>query len=224
MDLVQRYEHVFDYVSRTLPDDSVFSWIREETGRRGIPEIEITPAQGRLLNLLATLVGARRIVEVGTLGGYSTVWLARALPADGRLITLEIEPTHAELACDSVEQAGLSDRVEVIVGPALDSLQSLELDAPVDMVFIDADKPANRDYFDWALDHVRPGGLIIVDNVLLNARVVTNLDSPYYDTLRAFNNYVAQRFGDSTTIVPFYKDEERNLDALMIVRVPEPAR
>ncbi len=134
----------------------------------GLPAIHITPSQGKLLWLLARLLGARAILEIGTLGGYSTIWLGRALPADGRLITLEAEAQHAEVARANIARAGLADRVEVRWGPALESLPQLAAagPGPFDLIFIDADKSSTPDYFTWALKLSRRGSLIVVDNVI----------------------------------------------------------
>jgi predicted O-methyltransferase YrrM len=140
----------------------------------GLPSIAVAPNQGKLLHLLARLQGARRILEIGTLAGYSTIWLASALPPDGRLVTLEIDPRHAEVAGVNIERAGLADRVEVRVGPALDILP--ELTGPFDLIFIDADKPGNPDYFRWAVQLSRPGSLIVVDNVVRGG-AITDQDS-----------------------------------------------
>jgi predicted O-methyltransferase YrrM len=167
------WEAVDDYLGATLigADPALEAALRaSEEG--GLPAIQVTPLQGRLLNFLASLVGARRILEVGTLGGYSSIWLARALGPDGRLITLEIEPKHAEVARANLARAGLADRVEVRVGPALELLPGVAQEAPFDLAFIDADKPSNPDYFQWALKLVRPGGLIVVDNVVRQGAVV----------------------------------------------------
>lgn len=144
----------------------------------GLPAINISPAHGKLLNLLARLMGARRILEVGTLGGYSTIWLARALPPDGRLITLELDAHHAAVAGANLRAAGVADQVEVRVGRAVALLAALakEEPEPFDMVFIDADKPGNLDYLTWALALTRPGSLIVVDNVVRNGEVA-NQDS-----------------------------------------------
>jgi predicted O-methyltransferase YrrM len=134
----------------------------------GLPAIDVTAAQGKLLNMLARLVGARRILEIGTLGGYSTIWMARALPADGKLITLEFEPKHAEVAKANIDRAGLSNVVDVRVGAALDSLPTIEAEkaGPFDLFFIDADKVNNPNYFEWAIKLSRKGSIIIVDNVV----------------------------------------------------------
>ncbi len=140
----------------------------------GLPAIAVAPNQGKLLNLLARMIGARRILEVGTLGGYSAIWLARALPADGKLVTLELEPKHADVAQANFRRAGLSDRIELRQGLAIDSLAALEKQgvADFDLVFIDADKQSCAAYFTWALNHTRVGGVIIVDNVVRNGAIV----------------------------------------------------
>jgi caffeoyl-CoA O-methyltransferase len=132
----------------------------------GLPEIQISPIQGKLLQLLAAACNARSILEIGALGGYSGIWLARALPAGGRLITLEISQEHAAVVRNSFEKAGVSDRIEVRVGKALDLLPYLENDAPFDLVFIDADKPPYPQYLEWALRLTRPGSIIVADNCI----------------------------------------------------------
>ncbi len=132
----------------------------------GLPEIQISPIQGKFLQLLATMCNARKILEIGALAGYSGIWLARALPADGRLITLEMNPEHATVVRTSFEKAGVSNRTEVRVGRALDLLPTLESEAPFDLVFIDADKPPYALYLDWALRLTRPGSIIVADNCI----------------------------------------------------------
>lgn len=138
-----------------------------------LPVIDVAPNQGKLLQLLARLVRANKILEIGTLGGYSTIWLARALPPDGRLVSLEFSPKHAEVAKSNIQRAGLSDRVQIRVGAALDSLPHIEKEglAPFDFIFIDADKPNNPGYLGWAIKLARPGTLIIVDNVVRDGAV-----------------------------------------------------
>lgn len=169
------WSDVDDYISQTVtPSDPVLEQALADSKAAGLPAINVAPNQGKLLQLLATMVGARRILEIGTLGGYSTIWLARALPADGRLISLEFSPEHAKVARANLERAGFSGQVEVRVGAALDSLPGVAADAkePFDLVFIDADKRNNPHYFDWALKLTRPGALIIVDNVVRNGAVL----------------------------------------------------
>ena len=140
----------------------------------GLPAINVSATQGKLLNLLARTIGARAILEVGTLGGYSAIWMARALPPDGRLVTLEIDGRHAEVARANLARAGLAQRVEVRLGRALDSLQQLadEGAGPFGLVFIDADKPNVPEYFGWAMRLTRPGSLIVVDNVVRDGAVI----------------------------------------------------
>jgi len=139
-----------------------------------LPAIDVTPNQGKLLYLLAQLVGAKRILEIGTLGGYSTIWMARALPKGGRLITLELMPKHADVAQANLERAGVAHRVEIRVGKALDLLKKMGKEGvkPFDLVFIDADKANGPAYLKWALDHTHKGSLIIVDNVVRDGEIV----------------------------------------------------
>ncbi|HEX4252073.1 MAG TPA: O-methyltransferase [Pseudonocardia sp.] len=163
----------------------------------GLPQIAVSPTLGKLLSLLATATGARRILEIGTLGGYSTIWLARALPAGGQLLSLEFAERHAEVARANVASAGLSDVVEIRVGPALESLPKLaaEQGAPFDLIFIDADKENNAAYFDWAIELARPGSMIIVDNVVRNGKV---LDPNHSDSRVQGSRQFAEHVGAST--------------------------
>ena len=156
-----------------LPPDPVLDEALDASAAAGLPEIAVAPNQGVLLNILARAVGAKRILEVGTLGGYSTIWLARALPKDGKLITLEVDKTHAEVARKNLARAGLAEVAEVRVGRGLDLLPKIAAagEGPFDLAFIDADKPSNPDYFDWALKLSRPGSLIVVDNVVRGGAV-----------------------------------------------------
>jgi predicted O-methyltransferase YrrM len=160
--------------SALIPTDPALEGALALSDAEGLPSIAVAPNQGRLLNLIARVHGARRILEVGTLGGYSAIWLARALPEGGRLITLELDPHHAEVARANLQTAGLGDRVQVRVGPAADSLAALagEGPEPFDLVFIDADKPSNADYLQWALKLSRPGTVIVVDNVVRGGAVI----------------------------------------------------
>jgi len=167
------WTEVDDYISGLLIGaDPVLDGALEASDKAGLPQIAVAPNQGKLLHLIARIHGARKILEIGTLAGYSTIWLARALPPDGKLITLEYDPRHAEVATANIAAAGLADRVEVKVGAALDTLPTLTGEAPFDLFFIDADKVNNPRYFQWALDHSRPGTVIIVDNVVRSGRVV----------------------------------------------------
>jgi len=152
------------------------------TAKAGIPAINVSAAQGKFMNLLARSIGAKRIVEVGTLGGYSTIWLAKALPEDGEVITLEVNPKHAQVARKNFENAGVSDKIKILLGPALDTFPTLSADPPFDLAFIDADKDNNAPYFEFARKLVRKGGVIIVDNVVRNGRVA-DLTETTSDTL-----------------------------------------
>lgn len=166
---------VDDYVTGLLaPPDAALDAAVRAGEQAGLPQIQVSPPQGKLLYLLAKTIGARSILEFGTLAGYSTIWLARALPPDGRLITLEAKPEYAEVAATSIAAAGLGEVVEVRVGPALEQLPQLEADGagPFDLTFIDADKVHTPDYFAWALAHSRPGSLIVADNVIRDGRLV----------------------------------------------------
>ncbi|MCI3930398.1 O-methyltransferase [Streptomyces sp. AN091965] len=151
-----------------VPEDEALTHARHAAEAAGLPPISVTPTQGKLLHLLARLVPAGRILEIGTLAAYSTIWLARALPDDGRLITLEFAPAHAAVARANLAHAGLDKVAEVRTGPALDSLAALHAEgtAPFDLVFIDADKANNARYLEWSLKLTRPGGLIVLDNVV----------------------------------------------------------
>ncbi len=151
----------------SLPDPILDAALDSNT-EGGLPGIDVTAAQGKLLHILAKLVGARRILEIGTLGGYSTIWLARALVPGGKLVTLEFDPKHAAVAEKNIAHAGFSEMVDIRVGKALDSLPVIESEGggPFDLVFIDADKTNNPNYLDWALKLTKPGSLIIVDNVV----------------------------------------------------------
>ena len=156
------------------PPDPVLDAALAASAAAGLPAHHVAPTQGKLLQLLARLQGARSILEIGTLGGYSTIWLARALPPGGRLVTLEADPRHAEVARANLDRAGLGGVVEVFVGPALETLPRLadEGRGPFDLVFLDADKPSNPDYLDWALRLTRRGSLIVADNVVRDGEVV----------------------------------------------------
>jgi predicted O-methyltransferase YrrM len=178
------------YLTQALIDrDEILDQALSDARAAGLPSINVAPNQGKLLQLMAQMVGARRILEIGTLGGYSTIWLARALPPDGQLITLEYEPRHAQVAQRNIERAGLADRVEVKVGAALDTLPSLR--GPFDFVFIDADKENNPDYFAWALKLSRPGSVIVVDNVVRAGRVADPKGDAAVQGIRRMNELIA---------------------------------
>jgi predicted O-methyltransferase YrrM len=171
----EQWTAVDEFLAKSLlAFDPVFDTALEASAAAGLPPIQVSPCQGKLLHLLAQVHGARRILEIGTLGGYSTIWLARALPAGGRLLTLEVDPLHAQVASANISRANLSGLVELRVGPALETLPRLaaEGQGPFDLIFIDADKPSTPEYFLWALKLSRPGSLIIVDNVIRKGALI----------------------------------------------------
>lgn len=177
-----------------VPHDPVLDAALEASRSAGLPSINVAPNQGKLLQLLARMMGARSILEIGTLGGYSTIWLARALPAGGRLVSLEMDPRHAEVARANVEVAGLSKVVEIRVGKALDTLPALEAEGVglFDMVFIDADKPSNPAYFEWALKLTGRGSLIVIDNVVRGGSVLDAASNdPNVRGVRQLNEMIA---------------------------------
>ena len=168
------WREVDDYFCGTLlPTDAVLEHALRDSDAAGLPPHAVAPNQGQLLNLLVRMQGARQVLEIGTLGGYSTIWLARGLPPGGRVVTLEANPVCAEVARINIERAGLADRVEIRLGRAADSLPQLQAEGagPFDFIFIDADKPSNPLYLDWALKLSRPGTAIIGDNVVRHGAV-----------------------------------------------------
>jgi predicted O-methyltransferase YrrM len=184
--------------------DPVLDAALEASTAAGLPAISVTPNQGKLLQLLARLQGARKILEIGTLGGYSTIWLARALPADGHLITLEADPNHARVASANIARAGLSKVVDLRLGRALGTLPQLAAEGkgPFDFIFIDADKENNADYFSWAMQLSRPGSLIIVDNVIRKGAVVDAASTdPDVQGVRKLNDLLAVEKGVSATAI-----------------------
>ena len=187
-----------------LPSDPALESALEASARAGLPAISVSPNQGRFLQILAQIVGARSILEIGTLGGYSTIWLARALRAGGRLITLEVDPKHADVAQLNVARAGLKNVVEMRVGNALETLPQLSAErrGPFDLIFIDADKPNIPTYFDWALKLSRPGTLIVVDNVVRNGAVVDgNSSDPSIQGVRSFIEQLGAASGASGAVI-----------------------
>ncbi|MFG1344305.1 O-methyltransferase [Xanthobacter autotrophicus DSM 431] len=170
-----QWTQVDDYlVERLLPADPVLENVLAESTKAGLPAINVSPAQGQMLNLFARMAGARRILEIGTLGGYSTIFLARAVPADGTVVTLEADAHHAQVAGANFQRAGVAGKVDLRVGRAIDTLPKLEAEGlgPFDFIFIDADKPSNPDYLAWALRLSRPGTVIVCDNVVRDGKVV----------------------------------------------------
>jgi predicted O-methyltransferase YrrM len=197
----EQWTAVDRYISDQLvgPDPALDAALKASAAA-GLPPIAVSPAQGKLLNLLARAVGARRILELGTLGGYSTIWLARALPHDGRLVTLEADPKYVELARANIAHAGLSGIVELRLGPALDTLPQLaaERGDPFDLIFIDADKRNTPEYFTLALELSHPGSLIVADNVIRDGALIDHTsDDPAAQGGRRLHELLAtDRSGD----------------------------
>jgi predicted O-methyltransferase YrrM len=187
-----RWTEVDRYLNDLLvPPDAALDAALEASAAAGLPAIQVAPTQGKLLQIFARMVGARAILEVGTLGAYSTIWLARALPPGGRLVSLEADPAHAAVARGNLARAGLADVVDVRLGRALDALPTLT--GPFDLVFVDADKPSIPEYFGWALRLTRPGGVIIVDNVIREGAVIDrDSPDPNVQGVRRFNDLLAR--------------------------------
>ncbi|MGE5322788.1 MAG: O-methyltransferase [Actinomycetota bacterium] len=187
-----------------MQEDLALAQALADSRAAGLPAINVAPNQGKLLFVLAKAMGARKILEIGTLGGYSTIWLARALPQDGRLITLEFNGRHAEIAAANIARAGLEKAAQIRQGRALDTLQQLvsEGAGPFDLIFIDADKPGYADYFAWSLKLAHPGSLIIADNVVRNGAVA---DAESQDEkvlgVRRFNEAVGREARVSATVL-----------------------
>ena len=201
----EQWSTVDRYISDLLiPQDAALEAALRASVEAGLPAIQVSPAHGKLLHLLAKVRGARTILEIGTLGGYSTIWLARALPAGGRLITLEADPKHAEVARANIARAGLAGIVEVRLGKALDLLPQIaaEQRGPFDLIFIDADKPTTPDYFAWALKLSGAGSLIITDNVVRKGALAdANSADPSVRGMRRFHEMVsAERRVSATTL------------------------
>ena len=201
----EQWTAVDRYITEMLvPPDAALEAALEASDAAGLPRIAVAPNQGKLLQLLARARGARRILEIGTLGGYSTIWLARALPAGGRLITLEVEPKHAEVARANIARAGLASVIDVRLGAALETLPRLaaERAGPFDLTFIDADKSNIPSYFEWALKLAAPGGLIVVDNVIRDGAVVDDASTdPSVKGVRRLNELLrAEPRVSATTI------------------------
>lgn len=191
-------------VDLLVPQDEGLTAALKSSADAGLPPIHVAPNQGKLLQLLARSIQARHILEIGALGGYSTIWLARALPAGGKVVTMEHEPRHAEVAARNIARAGVGDRVEQHVGRALDVLPKLQArkSPPFDLVFIDADKPSNPDYFDWALKLTKPGSLIIIDNIVRKGAILdaASIDASIIGTRRCLELIAAEKRVTATAI------------------------
>ncbi|HEY3254592.1 MAG TPA: O-methyltransferase [Polyangiaceae bacterium] len=220
----EQWTRVDEYVTKLmLPSDPTLEAALAAGHAAGLPAINVAPNQGKFLALLAQIQGASRILEIGTLAGYSTIWLARALPKGGRLITLELDPKHAQVARANLEQAGVAAQVEVRVGRALDSLAALAKEGlpPFDFVFIDADKQSIPDYFLWSLKLTHPGSVIVVDNVVRKGAVLEATSSDAnVQGVRRFNELVSQTPGVSATTVQTVGS--KGYDGFALIRVAQP--
>jgi len=184
------------------PEDEVLRALRAEIAATDMPDIYISAEEGRLLQLLLRMIGAARVLELGTLGGYSAIWMARALPEGGRLITVEKDPERAEVARRYIERAGLQGRVEVRVGEAAEVLEGLSGTEPFDAVFIDADKAGYPRYLDWCSGNVRPGGLIVADNAFKSGQVLEESQDPSVRGIQEFNRRIATDPRFTSIVVP----------------------
>jgi predicted O-methyltransferase YrrM len=199
------WDNVDAYITEKLvAPDAALDAALKANAKAGLPSIDVAPNQGKLLHVLALTKGARRILEIGTLGGYSTIWMARALPAGGRLITLEVEPKHAQVAQANLDRAGLAGAVEIRVGPAADSLAQLHREggAPFDLIFIDADKKSIPEYLGWALKLAKVGTVIVTDNVVREGAIVdaTSADPDVQGVRAMFEMMAAEKRLTATAI------------------------
>jgi len=199
----EQWTAVDDYIHDLLiGSDPALEAALEASTAAGLPAIAVSPPQGKLLHLLARAMGARKILELGTLGAYSTIWMARALPAEGKLITLEYDPKHAEVARGNIARAGLASKVEIRLGRAMDSLPQLTTVAPFDLIFIDADKVGYPEYFKWALKLSRVGTLIIADNIVRKGAVADpSSDDENVQAVRRYNELLAAEPRVSATVI-----------------------
>jgi caffeoyl-CoA O-methyltransferase len=192
-----------EYIRQTFaPEDAALETVRRNIPERGLPEIQIRPEEGQILQFLAALIGARRILEIGTLAGYSGIWLARGLPQGGKLTTIEFDPTHARVAREHFALAGVADRVEIVEGDAHRVLEQLAQAEPFDMAFIDADKEGYPDYLAWAVDHVRSGGLITMHNAFRGGKLLEPDSDKNAIATRAALATMAQHPKLMSTIIP----------------------
>ncbi len=215
------FEQVDEYIRELVGiEDDALKAADQSIKESGLPPIAVSANQGKFLHILAKNCNAKKILEVGTLAGYSTIWLARALPLYGKLISLEYEPAHAKVAKDNIEKAGLTSLVDIRIGKALDLLADLESnhEGPFDLVFIDADKPALTEYFQWALKLSRPGTLIIADNVIREGHVTDpNSKDEIVMGARRFNDFLANTSEVTATIIQTVGSKMHDGMALAIV-------
>jgi len=215
------FSSVDDYIAGLLnPADEALTKTEASIENENIPPISVSPNQGKFLHVLAKLCQAKKILEIGTLGGYSTIWMARALPKDGRLITLELDQHHATVAARNINNAGLGNIVDIRVGKALDLLPAIEAEnaGPFDMIFIDADKPPYTEYFQWALKLSRPGTLIVADNVIRDGKVLDPENTePMVKGAQRFNQALSANTAVTATIIQTVGAKEHDGMALAVV-------
>ncbi len=215
------FSSVDNYIAELLnPADDALAKTEASIEAENIPPISVSPNQGKFLHILAKTCGAKKILEVGTLGGYSTIWLARALPKDGKLITLELDKHHADVAQKNITRAGLQNIVDIRLGMAIELLPQLEAEGagPFDLIFIDADKPPYVEYFEWALKLSRPGTLIIADNVIRDGKVLdAACEDPMVKGAQRFNKMLSQNKAVTATIIQTVGSKEHDGMALAVV-------
>ena len=215
------FSDVDNYISKLLiAPDAALTKTEASIEASGIPAISVSPNQGKFLHILAKLCNAKKILEIGTLGGYSTIWMARALPKDGKLITLELEQRHADVAQKNINEAGLKELVNIRIGKAINLLPTLaeENAGPFDMIFIDADKPPYAEYFQWALKLSRPGTLIVADNVIRDGKVLDpDCTDPMVNGVQRFNQMLSVNATVTATIIQTVGSKEHDGMALAIV-------
>lgn len=205
MNQTTTWDKVDQYITeRLIPQDAVLEEVLVTNQQAGLPPFDVSPSQGKFLNLLVQMKGARRILEIGTLGGYSTIWMARALPSDGQIVTLELDPIHAQVAKANLSLAEVDHLVELRVGDALEQLSQMKQEGvePFDFIFIDADKPNNPNYLKWALQFSQPGTVILGDNVIREGEVINeNSEDPRVVGVREFYDLLAEESRISATAI-----------------------
>ncbi|AWV31516.1 O-methyltransferase [Paenibacillus odorifer] len=205
MNQTTTWDKVDQYITeRLIPQDSVLEEVLVNNQQAGLPPFDVSPSQGKFLNLLVQMKGARRILEIGTLGGYSTIWMARALPSDGQIVTLELDPIHAQVAKANLSLAEVDHLVELRVGDALEQLSQMKQEGgePFDFIFIDADKPNNPNYLKWALQFSQPGTVILGDNVIREGEVINeNSEDARVVGVREFYDLLAEEPRISATAI-----------------------
>ncbi len=215
------FSSVDSYISHLFSlNDEALAATEQSIDEANIPQISVSPVQGKFLHILARLCHAKKILEIGTLAGYSTIWLARALPANGRLITLELDPRHAAVAQKNIDHMGLASLVDIRIGKALDLLPQIETEgiAPFDMIFIDADKPPYVEYFQWALRLAKPGTLIVADNVIREGKVLNdNSNDEMVMGAQRFNKILAANDAVTAVIIQTVGAKEHDGMAIAVV-------